>query len=103
MKRSTNKLYIKHINGSYFVDAERGDGLVLLVDDLDRVVNPGHLLQHVVVVAAGEVSAGRRRRVVASSRQRRRTPRLAAEDVLDEDLLHRLLPHQEVPESFDRP
>ena len=73
---------------SYFVDAESRDGLVLLVDDLDRVIDPGHLLQHVVVVAAGEVAAGCRRRVVGGGQQRRRRLRLAAEDVLYEDLLN---------------
>ena len=98
------KVLRKICGSSYFVDAERGDGFVLLVDDLDRVVDPGHLLQHVVVVAAAKVAAGRRRRVVDGVLQRRRRClRLPAEDVLDEDLLNRLLPDEEVPESLDRP
>jgi hypothetical protein len=75
---------------------------MLLVDDLDGVVDPGHLLQHVVVVAGGEVPTGVRRRVVGSILKRRRRLRFSSEDVLYKDLLDRLLSYEIMPDPFDR-
>ena len=91
---------------------------MVLVDNLDGLEHPGHLRVHVLpsrrrghgTVAAvhdggrgglGAESAHVGLRLGNASPAEPLLPRLAAEDVLDEDLLHGLLPNEVLPQAAD--
>ena len=98
------------------IDAESGDGVMVLVDDLDGLVHPGHLGVHVLPRGEGAVirdggggRRSRRRRLHAQPAHvglrlghAARRPRVAPEDALDEDPLHGLLADEVLPEAADR-
>jgi hypothetical protein len=74
---------------------------MLLVNDFDRMVDPGHLLQHVVIVVRCEVGRFGR---LAERRDHFLLVRirLSSENVFDENLLNGFLPNKIVPQTFDR-
>ena len=96
------------------IDAESGDGVMVLVDDLDGLVHPGHLGVHVLPRGEGPVirdgGGGRRSRRLHAQPAHvglrlghaARRPRVAPEDALDEDPLHGLLADEVLPEAADR-